>query len=199
MMKICLSFLIAVITPCAAFAQGLPPTPDAPATVSASADIASVSEPGRRLEIDGQVFAPNGITPAPGVIIYAYQTDDTGEYHNDEKGVARLHAWARTDENGHFRFHTIVPGPYPKLSIARHVHFHAYGGGYPLQWTEELKFAGDPFLKPQEIEESAKREQFANIRPLIGGPDGALHCQIRFRLSSATNYPRQYQDDPRTK
>jgi protocatechuate 3,4-dioxygenase beta subunit len=190
--------LALAVTGCAV-AQGPPPTPQAPATVSSHCLIAPSSEPGRRLVIEGTVFAADGLTAAPGVIIYAYQTDDTGEYRNDQNGIARLHGWVRTGENGHFEFRTIVPGPYPKLSIARHVHFHAYGGGYPLQWTEELKFAGDPLLKEREIEDSNKLGQFAYIQPLIEGPDGVLHCQIKLRLSAVTNYPPQYRDDVRTK
>jgi protocatechuate 3,4-dioxygenase beta subunit len=117
----------------------------------------------------------------------------------DQNGTARLHGWVRTDENGHFEFRTIVPGAYPRLSIARHVHFHAYGGGYPLQWTEELKFAGDPLLKDGEIKGSSELGKFAYIQPLVQGPDGAHRCQIKLRLSTVTNYPPQYRDDVRTK
>jgi len=139
------------------------------------------------------------MTPAPGVVIYAYQTDSTGEYHNDAKGVARLHSWAKTDSKGSFEFRTIMPGPYPKLAIAAHVHFHAYGGGYPLQWTEELKFAGDPLLTAHEVAESNALGAFANIQSVHSEPDGALHCQIRLRLSNDTNYPAEYRNDPRTR
>jgi hypothetical protein len=100
-----LPFLLALTIDCA-LAQGPPPTPEAPATVISHYLITPSSEPGRRLVIEGQVFAPDGVTTAPGVIIYAYQTDDTGEYHNDQNGIARLHGWVRTDENGRFEFRT---------------------------------------------------------------------------------------------
>src|SRR5258707_735097 len=140
-MKITIATLLLTAT---ALASGPPPTPMPPANVSSVRVIAGPSEPGARLVIDGQVFAPNGVTPAPGVIVYAYQTDNTGEYRNDASRVARLHGWARTDAHGHFQLRTIRPAPYPGRGIAAHVHFHVWGGGYPLQWTDELLFADHP-------------------------------------------------------
>jgi protocatechuate 3,4-dioxygenase, beta subunit len=178
--------------------NGPPPTPLPPGDVGSTSIIAEPSEPGEKLIVSGQVLAPDGVTPASGVIIYAYQTDATGQYHNDANRIARLHGWARTDGTGHFEFRTIRPAPYPKLSIPAHIHFHAWGGGYPLQWTDELKFAGDPLLSARDIAASQALGDFANVRALNRGTDGVWHCTIRFRLSRQTNYPAQYRDDPRT-
>src|SRR5947209_3145952 len=105
-------------------ASGPPPTPPVPAKVSTIGIIAGPDEPGERLIITGQVFGPDGRTPAPGVLVYAYQTDATGLYHNDAQRVARLHGWAKTDSEGRFEFHTVRPGAYPERDIAAHVHFH---------------------------------------------------------------------------
>ena len=104
--------------------NGPPPTPPSPSTVSSVGTIADANEPGERLEISGQVFSPDGVTPAANVIVYAYQTDATGEYHNDPKThVARLHGWAKTDAQGRYTFHTIKPASYPRMTIPAHVHF----------------------------------------------------------------------------
>lgn len=170
--------------------QGPPPTPPPPATVSSVGTIADANEPGEWLEISGQVFSPEGVTPVANVIVYAYQTDATGEYHNDPKThVARLHGWARTDAQGHYTFHTIKPAPYPRMSNAAHVHFHVYGAGFPLQWTPELLFAGDQFLKPDQIAASNALGKFANIQPLEAGRDRVLHCTFNMRISTVSNYP----------
>src|SRR5258707_1174520 len=45
------------------------------ATASSKITIAPESEPGSRMVVSGQVFRPDGVTPAAGVIMYAYHTD----------------------------------------------------------------------------------------------------------------------------
>jgi protocatechuate 3,4-dioxygenase, beta subunit len=185
-------FLVFVITNASvSIAQnGPPPTPPPPVTVSSTSTIADANEHAERLEISGQVFSPDGVTPAANVIVYAYQTDETGEYHNDPKTrVARLHGWAKTDAQGRYAFHTIKPASYPRMTIPAHVHFHVWGPGYPLQWTPELQFAGDKFLKPDQIAASDALGKFANVQPLQTGKDGALHCTFNIRISSVSNYP----------
>lgn len=169
--------------------NGPPPTPLPPAGVTSVGAVAPTGEPGERLIILGQVFAPDGVTPAPGVFVYAYHTDATGEYHNDPNThVARLHGWAQTDPQGRFEFHTIKPGPYPGRAIPAHIHFHVWGGGYPLQWTPDLNFAGDPLLKPSDISNSAAAGKFGSVQQTTRGPEGALRCSFNIRLSSVTNY-----------
>jgi protocatechuate 3,4-dioxygenase beta subunit len=194
-----LSLLAPLFVSLAVAQNGPPPTPLPPNDVASTSIIAGLSEPGERLIVSGQAFAPDGVTPAAGVIIYAYQTDATGQYHNDANRIARLHGWAKTDAAGLFEFSTIRPAPYPNRSVPAHIHFHAWGGGYPLQWTDDLKFAGDPLLSARDIAESQALGEFANIRPVNRGSDGGWHCTIRFRLRRETNYPEQYRDDPRTR
>ena len=140
--------------------------------------------------VSGRVFAPDGITPASGVVVYAYQTDAAGQYRNDPTTrIARLHGWTKTDGRGHFEFHTIRPGAYPGRSIAAHIHFHIYGGGYPLQWTEELLFADDPLVKPEQIRHSAELGQFANVAAAVHDADGTEHYVFNIRASATSNYP----------
>ena len=171
------------------FAAGPPPTPAAPPNVGPVGTIAVPSEPGTRLVVTGQVFAPDGTTPAPNVIVYAYQTDSTGQYHNDAASIARLHGWAKTDAQGRFEFQTIRPGAYPGRTVAAHIHFHIYSGGYPLQWTEDLMFADDPLLRTEQKQSSAALGKFANIQTLARNPDGSQRCTFNIRASKTTNYP----------
>src|SRR5215469_7630527 len=145
-------------------AAGPPPTPPAPANVNSVGTIGDASEPGERLIVTGQVFAPDGVTPAADVIVYAYQTDSNGNYHNDSNRIARLHGWAKTDAQGRFEFRTIRPGPYPGRTVPAHIHFHIYGGGYPLQWTPDLMFAGDPLLRPDQITSSTEMGRFGGVQ-----------------------------------
>jgi protocatechuate 3,4-dioxygenase beta subunit len=190
---------LALMVTSVAQASGPPPTPEPPANVSSIGLIADMSEPGTKLLLAGQVFAPDGATPAPGVVVYAYQTDATGEYHNDTGRVARLHGWAKTDSQGRFEFHTIRPAAYPGRSIPSHIHLHVFGGGYPLQWTPEVLFADDPLLKPQDLEKSSAAGKFGNVLAVTRSGDGSEHCAFNIRVSKETNYASADRDDPRTK
>jgi protocatechuate 3,4-dioxygenase, beta subunit len=178
-------------------ADGPPPTPAAPNNVSSVGTIANSSEPGERLVVTGQVFAPDGQTLAADVTVYAYQTDTIGHYQNDpQTRVARLHGWAKTDSQGRFEFHTIRPGPYPGRSVAAHIHFHIYGGGYPLQWTPDLMFADDPLIRPDQLQSSAALGRFANIQTLTRDPDGTQRCNFNIHASKTTNYPAGTPTEP---
>lgn len=85
--------------------------PNPPAQLDSSTQITADTEPGERLIVSGQVFAPNSKTPAAGVTLYAYNTDAEGYY-----GVAhaeyppRLYGWMKTDSAGRFELRTIRPG-----------------------------------------------------------------------------------------
>ncbi len=49
-----------------------------PAGFSWTAILAGPSEPGERMRLIGQVFATDGVTPAPSVIVYAHHTNAEG-------------------------------------------------------------------------------------------------------------------------
>ena len=77
------------------------------------------NDPGPKLEISGIIYKRDGKTPAAGVIIYIYHTDQKGMYpvKGDEKGWDKRHGyirgWAKTNNNGQYRFYTLVPASYP--------------------------------------------------------------------------------------
>jgi len=190
-------FMLFLSLAVSSLADGPPPTPAAPAHVTSVGTIANSAEPGERLVATGQVFAPDGRTPAADVIVYAYQTDSTGHYQNDpQTRIARLHGWAKTDAQGRFEFRTIRPGPYPGRSIPAHIHFHVYGGGYPLQWTPDLMFADDPLIRPDQLQSSAALGKFANVQTIARDPDGTQRCTFNIRLSKTTNYPSGTPTEP---
>lgn len=161
----------------------------APAGTTSHARIAPASEPGQPLIVSGQVFAPDGTSPAPGVTVYAYNTDAEGYYGaNHTFAPPRLYGWMITDAAGRFELQTIRPGRYPSMHVAAHVHFSAWGAGYPPQWFDELRFEGDSYLTPAQIAEDKTRGEFAAIQPLTRSDDGALHCSFRLRLSRRSNF-----------
>jgi len=95
--------------------------PNPPARLTRVARIAE-GEPGELLNVAGQVFAPDGRTPAPGLTVYAYDTDAEGYYgagHTDYS--PRLHGWMLTDDAVSFEWHTIRPGHYPGMRVPAHI------------------------------------------------------------------------------
>ncbi len=126
----------------------------------------SKDEPGEPMHIEGRVLAPDGVTPAAGIVVYVYQTDIQGIYHREAGHAPRIRGWMRTDERGRFAYRTIRPAPYPGTRIAAHVHTQLWGPGYPAQFGTTLRFADDPLLSEDERERAAARGAFAGIRPL---------------------------------
>ena len=150
---------------------------DAPANPPASARIAPAGEPGAPLVISGTVYAEDGTTPLPDIVVYAYQTDVTGFYRPDHlMEPPRLRGWARSDAAGHYEFRTIRPAAYPERTIPAHVHFHVWGKGYPRQFVEDLQFRDDPFMTATLLTKSSALGRFANICAPQKDPDGAQRC-----------------------
>lgn len=86
------------------------------------------NESGPKLVISGIVYKKDGTTPAPGVVIYVYHTDQKGYYpkKGDETGWGKRHGylrgWMRTNDKGEYRFYTLRPAPYPNGNDPAHIH-----------------------------------------------------------------------------
>jgi len=161
----------------------------APPNTGPEAALSPPGEPGEPLVIQGTVFAPDGATPVAGVVVYAYNTDAQGFYRPD-KGVwpPRLHAWVRTDANGHFTLHTIRPGHYPNMHIPAHVHTQLWGAGFPFQYSGELHFADDPMITPGDREQAVRSGKFGNLCVPEKDAEGVLHCPMALQASKESNY-----------
>jgi protocatechuate 3,4-dioxygenase, beta subunit len=161
----------------------------APTRLESKLKIVSSAEPGEPLVVNGQVFAPDGVTPVEGITVYAYNTDAQGYYGEDRMEYPpRLFGWMRTDSYGKFELSTIRPGPYPNMNIPAHIHFSLWGAGYPLQWVEELRFTGDPYITSSMLDEDSRLGDFGTIRELKRTPDGALTCGLSVKLQRETNF-----------
>lgn len=149
------------------------------------ARLAPEGEPGEPLRVEGLLFAPDGVTPASGVVVYAYQTDATGLYSHRRGEPPRLRGWMRTDGNGRFSYRTIRPAPYPGGRIPAHVHHQLWGGGYPPQWSQDLLFEDDPLVGDAERARSEALGPFANVRPVERGAGSEALVKLRLRLKPA--------------
>ena len=107
--------------------------------------IASATEPGERMAIAGKALSWRTGEPVPGVIIYAYHTDNTGSYAGGPAGTrhARLRGWVRTGTDGAYAFTSIKPAPYPDRTMPAHIHFIVLEPGKPPYWIDDIVFDGE--------------------------------------------------------
>lgn len=147
--------------------------------------LAAEDEPGEPLTITGTVYDTDG-EPAPGIIVYAYHTDDTGIYPPDERytGWARRHGelrgWARTDEDGRYRFDTIRPASYPSGTNPQHVHMHIIEPGCCTYWISSVHFTDDPLLPADREPDADARGGNGLVTPRL--ENGVWHVERDIRL-----------------
>ncbi|MBK7258975.1 MAG: hypothetical protein IPI01_14480 [Ignavibacteriae bacterium] len=89
---------------------------------------------GQRLLLTGRVFRSDGTTPAPGVVLYYYQTNTEGQYlhkTDEPRSMAPnaqgqthgyIRGWVKSDAEGRYWIYTIRPGTYPSRDFPAHVH-----------------------------------------------------------------------------
>ncbi|MEQ1744109.1 MAG: heme-binding domain-containing protein [Saprospiraceae bacterium] len=152
-----------------------------PHNLTTTLKIAPPDEPGQRMVIKGYVYQKDGKAPYPNVLIYAYHTDAQGEYSRkgDETGIrrrhGRLHAWARTDEQGRYAIESIRPASYPKSKISAHIHAVVWEPGREPYFIPEFEFADDPFLSPNALENARKNPGSSGVLTLkLDKPTGIL-------------------------
>jgi len=155
-----------------------------PAILKSRARIAPAGEPGIPLIVRGRIFRPDGITPAPGLTVFAYHTDRNGIYDERSKGPHswRLRGWAKTDASGRFEFDTIRPAPYPGRNVAAHVHLSIEGPGVPGRWSTGVLFADDELVTAAEREASARAGVFGDVRT-VRTHDGVQEIDVQLRIT----------------
>jgi len=101
---------------------------------------ASLLEPrmaGTRIVVEGTVLN-TGCQPIARAVVDFWQADDQGQYDN---AGYRLRGHQFTDDAGHYRLESIVPGLYPGRT--RHFHVKLQAPGQPAL-TTQLYFPNEP-------------------------------------------------------
>jgi protocatechuate 3,4-dioxygenase beta subunit len=107
---------------------------------------------GPKVKLAGTVFQSDGRTPAEGVILYIYHTNQKGIYpvRGDETGWARRHGyirgWILTDKKGQYTFYTLRPGTYPSRNEPAHIHITVLEPDGKYYWISSYYFDDDPQL-----------------------------------------------------
>jgi protocatechuate 3,4-dioxygenase beta subunit len=138
-----------------------------------SATLPDYATQGTSLRIYGKVYKADGKTPAPGVVLYVYHTDHTGNYpvKGNEKGWGRRHGylrgWIRTNENGEYSFLTKRPAPYPGRRDPAHIHCIVKEPGMNEYYIGDFLFDDDPLVSAEEKRSTT-----------IPGGNGVLKTQL---------------------
>ena len=154
------------------------------------------NEAGPKIEIKGIIYKPDGKTPAPGVVLYVYHTDQKGLYStkgNDQGGGKRhgyIRGWIKTNEKGEYRFYTLVPASYPNSTNPKHIHPIIKEPGYSEYWIDEFLFSDDPLLPDKERNRSQPVGGNGVLKTEM--KDGMLHATRNIILGlNVRDYPNQ--------
>ncbi|WP_114390901.1 protocatechuate 3,4-dioxygenase subunit beta [Notoacmeibacter marinus] len=135
---------------------------------------------GPRIVVHGRLLDERG-RPVPGALIEVWQANAGGRYrHKKESYLAPLDpnfggcGRVITDDEGHYCFRTIQPGPYPWPNGPNewrpaHIHFSIFGHGFAQRLITQMYFEGDPLIPRCPIVRTIPDE--AAIRRLIAPLD----------------------------
>jgi protocatechuate 3,4-dioxygenase beta subunit len=119
-------------------------------------------EEGEKLYLSGTIFKNDGITPAEGVILYIYHTNQDGIYapKKSSSGLEKRHGymrgWIKTGKDGRYEFYTIRPASYPNSNAPAHIHPVILEPDGKYYWISEYLFADDPNLNKNQAEENPR-------------------------------------------
>jgi len=151
-------------------------------TLSAVDTLPGFEAASNRIKVSGTVYQPDGQTPAEGVILYLYHTNQAGIYPTNDTttGWANQHGyirdWIQTDSNGQYAFYTFRPSSYPSGTIPAHIHITILEPDGKYYWLGSYHFADDPLLSADE----------RNPRSPRGGSTGVLDLQQEGTLLTGT-------------
>jgi catechol 1,2-dioxygenase len=147
--------------------------------------IASATEAGDRIALDGVVLADDCATPLAGAALDVWQADASGAYHEPGAGEPfRLRGNVAAAADGTWMVDTIKPGNYRNGPGWRpaHIHFIVSHPGY-RSVTTQLYFAGDPYLPPNDSCTSCGSDDPARIIPLVARAGGGFAAQFPIVLA----------------
>ena len=109
-----------------------------------------------KLKLTGTVYETDGKTPAEGVVLYIYHTNEAGIYptRGDEENWAKRHGylrgWIKTGNDGQYTFYTSKPGTYPSRTDPAHIHVTVLEPDGSYYWIHDFNFHDDPLLSDNE-------------------------------------------------
>jgi protocatechuate 3,4-dioxygenase, beta subunit len=145
---------------------------------------------GSRMIVAGRVLDEQGRAVA-GTLVELWQANAAGRYvHEADQHDAPLDpnftgaGQIVTDDQGRFRFVTVVPGAYPWRNThnawrAQHLHFSVFGPAFATRLITQMFFPGDPLLEYDPIfhsiaDAAARQRLLARYEPSLSVAEWAL-------------------------
>ena len=145
---------------------------------------------GERIVVHGQVRDTFG-RPVPNALIEVWQANASGRYrHPKDSYIGALDpnfggcGRVLTDADGHYRYRTIKPGPYPwrnRINEWRpsHIHYALSGSGWAQRLITQMYFEGDPLIATCPIVRTIPNED--QVRGLIALQDKGNFVELDAR------------------
>src|SRR6185436_6146809 len=145
---------------------------------------------GEQIIVHGHVLDGNG-RPIPRTLVEVWQANAGGRYrHKKDTYIAPIDpnfggcGRMLTDEDGHYVYRTIKPGPYPWRNYVNdwrpaHIHYSISGTGFAQRLITQMYFEGDPLIATCPILRSVPSEE--QIRGLIALQDRSAFVQLDSR------------------
>lgn len=153
-----------------------------PDAIDATDTSAGWPQPGQKILLKGTVYAADGKTPVPGVLLYYYQTNTEGRYlHRPEEPRSMppnerrqtngyIRGWVRTDSTGRYFIYTVRPGSYPGSREPAHVHVSVKEPNVLNEYyIDEFLFDDDPFLTADRRKKLENRGGNGVLRLIANG------------------------------
>ena len=150
------------------------------------------NEKGQRLLVTGKILKLDGITPAPNVIVYYWQTDSEGNYSKGTGKSAKhghIRGWVKSNKQGEYSIYTIRPGNYPNSDMEAHIHLSIKELNIEDEYyTDALVFSDDIKLTGTKRKKLKNRGGSGVLRVLIDKDMQVAEHNIILGLN-IPNYP----------
>jgi protocatechuate 3,4-dioxygenase beta subunit len=142
---------------------------------------------GERIIVHGYVWDENA-RPVRNALVEVWQANAGGRYrHKKDTYIAPIDpnfggcGRTLTDDDGHYVYRTIKPGPYPWRNHVNdwrpaHIHYSISGTGWAQRLITQMYFEGDPLIATCPILRSVPSE--AAVRQLIAPLDRNAGVQL---------------------
>ena len=151
---------------------------------------------GQKLLVTGKTLKTDG-SPVADVIIYYWQTDNTGYYtpkdylDSNVKRHGYIRGWVKSDSQGNYAIYTIKPKAYPNRDIPAHIHLSIKEAKVKNEYyVDNLVFNYDPLLTTAKRNKLENRGGSGILRTLVSEDTLIAEHNIIIGLN-IPNYPSQ--------